>query len=302
LGKVQTVVVVAVAYLALAAFSAFFAYSDQDAWGVWLTSGLGLGLVLGRDRTDWWPVLAGAFLGAFIFEPLVGSSLGESLGFALIEVTVTVVGGLVAARLSAPPLRFVSPRDVAAIIAGALALALTGAVLIGLWDYFAGRPEAWRTFRVWLLGNFVAILLVAPFIASWAHFRLQRPDGRTLFAFLGGAIACALFMLCIHALFSAQPAGFPRAYAVGLIYLPVVLFILVALLWGARGATLAVVVGALIAITQTVRGIGPFIGHEGMFDDPVLTAQVYAVALSIVGLLVATVAEGRRLARTQPQA
>ena len=80
------------------------------------------------------------------------------------------------------------------------------------------------------------------------------------------------------------------------------LFILVALLWGARGATLAVVVGALIAITQTLRGIGPFIGHEGIFDDPVLTAQGYAVALSIAGLLVATVAEGRRSAKAQIQA
>jgi len=302
LGKVQTVIVVAIAYLALAAFSAFFAYSDQDAWGVWLTSGLGLGLVLGRDRSDWWPVLAGAFLGAFIFEPLVGSSLGEALGFAVIEVIVTVVGGLVAARLSTTPLRFVSPRDVGAIIAGAFALALTGAVLIGLWDFFAGRPEAWRTFRVWFFGNFVAVLLIAPFIASWADFRLERPDARRLFAFLGGATACVLFMLCVHALFSVHPAGFPKSYAVALLYLPVVLFILVALLWGARGATLAVVVGTLIAITQTVRGIGPFFGREGIFDDPVLTAQGYAVALSIAGLLVATIAEGRRSARTQQQA
>ncbi len=302
MGKVQTIVVVAVAYLVLAAFSAFFAYSDQDAWGVWLTSGLGLGLVLGRDRSDWWPVLAGAFLGAFIFEPLVGSSLGDALGFALIEVIVTVAGGVAAARLSAPPLQFASPRDVGAIIAGALALALTGAVLVGLWDHFAGRPDAWRTFRIWLLGNFVAVLLIAPFIASWARLRLQRPNARALFAFLGGAMACALFLLCLHALFSAHPAGFPRSYAIGLTYLPVVLFIVVALLWGARGATLAVVIGALIAITQTVRGIGPFIGHEGIFDDPVLTAQGYAVALAIAGLLVATIAEGRRLAKSQPQA
>ena len=115
-------------------------------------------------------------------------------------------------------------------------------------------------------------------------------------------MACALFLLCVHALFSAHPAGFPQAYVVGLTYLPVVLFIVVALLWGARGATLAVVIGALIAITQTVRGIGPFIGHEGVFDDPVLTAQGYAVALAIAGLLVATIAEGRRLAKAQPQA
>src|SRR4029453_7587520 len=67
LEKVQTIVVVAVAYFALGAFSAFFAYSDQDAWSVWLTSGLGLGLVLGRGRSDWTPALGGGFLGGRIF-------------------------------------------------------------------------------------------------------------------------------------------------------------------------------------------------------------------------------------------
>jgi integral membrane sensor domain MASE1 len=303
LGKVQTIVVVAVAYLALGAFSAFFAYSNQDAWGVWLTSGLGLGLLLGRTRSDWMPVLVGAFVGAFIFESLVGSSLADALGYALIEVIVTVIGGAVAAQLSAPPLRFVSPRDVGAIIAGAFALALTGAVLVGLWDYFTARPDAWRTFRVWLLGNFVAMLLVAPCIASWAQFRLKRPGARTLFSFAGGAVACVLFLLCIHALFSANPAGgFLQSFATGLTYLPFVFFVFVALLWGARGATLAALVGALIAITQTVRGLGPFLGSDGLFDDPVLNAQGYAVALSIIGLLVATVAEGRRAATAQTRA
>ena len=213
--KVQTVVVVAVAYLALGAFSAFFAYSDQDAWSVWLTSGLGLGLVLGRVRSDWMPVLAGAFLGALIFNPLVGSSLGESFGYALIEVLVTVVGGLVAARLSATPLRFESPRDVGAVIAGAFALALTGAVLVSLWDYFTARSDAWRTFRVWLVGNFAAILLLAPFIAAWAQLQLKRPDTRTLLSITGGVVACALFVLCVHALFGALAGRNPGWVTVG---------------------------------------------------------------------------------------
>ena len=302
MGKVQTIVVVAVAYLALGALSAFFAYSDQDAWGVWLTSGLGLGLLLGRPRSDWMPVLVGAFVGAMIFEPLVGSSLADALGFALIEVIATVIGGVVGAQISVPPLRFASPRDVAAIIAGAFVLALTGAVLVGLWDHFTARPDAWRTFRVWLLGNFVAMLLVAPLIASWAQFRLKTPDARTLFSFIGGAVACALFLFNVHALFSADPAGrFLRSFAVGLTYLPFVFFVLVAVLWGARGATLAALIGALMAITQTVRGLGPFLGG-GLFDDPVLSAQSYAVALSITGLLVATVVEGRRVATTRTRA
>jgi urea transporter len=75
--------------------------------------------------------------------------------------------------------------------------------------------------------------------------------------------------------------------------------VLVALLWGARGATLAAIVGALMAVTQTVRGLGPFIGQDGLFGDSVLTAQVYAVALSITGLLVATMVHGRRGAAAQ---
>ena len=83
--------------------------------------------------------------------------------------------------------------------------------------------------------------------------------------------------------------------------LAVVLFVLVALLWGARGATLAAVVAAMIAITQTVRGLGPFIGSNQPFGDPVLNAQGYAVVLSMAGLLLATVVERRRLARLQPQ-
>src|SRR6478672_10610529 len=168
LGKVQTIIVVAVAYLALGAFSAFFAYSKQDAWGVWLASGFALGLLFVRPRSAWMPVLAGAFLGALIFEPLVGSSLVDALGYALIEVAVTFAGGVAAAQLSPPPVRFVSPRDVGAVVAGSAVLALTGAVIVSLWGDLAGSSDAWLTFRVWLVGNFVGMLLIAPFVVSWA--------------------------------------------------------------------------------------------------------------------------------------
>jgi len=297
LGKLRTIVVVAVAYLALGAISAYFAYSDQDAWGVWLASGFALGLLLVRARSDWMPVLAGAFLGALIFEPLVGASLVDSLVFALIEVIVTFVGGVVAAQVSPPPLRFVSPRDIGAVVAGAFVLALTGAVIIGLWDDVGGRPAAWHNFRVWLVGNFVGMLLVAPFIASWSQLRIKRSGGLTMASFAGGAVACALFLICIYALFSADSAGrFLHSFAVGLTYLPFVFFVLVALLWGTRGATLAALVGALIAIAQTVRGLGPFIGRDGLFGDTALNAQGYAAALAMTGLLVATLVEGQRVA------
>jgi len=300
LGKAQTIVVVAVAYIALGAFSAFFAYSKQDAWGVWLASGFGLGLLFVRTRSGWMPVLAGAFLGALIFEPLVGSSLLDALGYALIEVAVTFAGGAVAAQLSPPPLRFTSPRDVGAVVAGAAVLALTGAVIVALWGDLAGSSDAWFTFRVWLVGNFVGMLLIAPFVASWAQFRLKRSGGLPMPSFAGGAVACALFVICLYVLFSAHPESrFLRSYAVGLTYLPFVFFVLVALLWGPRGATLAALVGALIAIAQTMRGLGPFIDRAGFFDDAALNAQGYAAALAMTGLLVATLVESQRIAASR---
>jgi len=300
LGKVQTVVVVAVAYVALGGASAYFAYSDQDAWGVWLPSGFALGLLFVRARSDWMPVLAGAFVGAIIFEPLVGSTLLDSLGYALIEVVVTFAGGAVAALISPPPLRFMSSRDVGAIVAGAAVLALIGAEIVGLWGGLAGMPDGWRTFRVWLVGNFVGMLLVAPFVASWAQLRLKRSGGLTMSSFAGGAVACALFLICLYALFSAHPdARSLRSFAVGLTYLPLVFFVLVALLWGTRGATLAALVGALIAIAQTVRGLGPFVGRDGLFDDSMLHAQGYAAALAMTALLVATLAAGQRVAASR---
>ena len=297
MGKLQTIVVVAVAYLALGVLSAYFAYSDQDAWGVWLASGFGLGLLVVRGRADWAPVLAGAFLGALIFEPLTGSSPADSLAFAIIEVVVTFAGGAVASQISPPPLRFVSPRDVGAVVAGAFALALSGAVIVGAWDDLAGRADAWRTFRVWIVGNFVGMLLVAPLVASWAQFRLKRSGGLAMSSFAGGAVACVLFLVCLYALFSSDPSGrFLHSFSVALTYLPFVFFVLVALLWGTRGATLVALIGALIAIAQTVRELGPFIGREGLFGDTALNAQGYAAALAMTGLLVATLVEGQRVA------
>jgi hypothetical protein len=119
-------------------------------------------------------------------------------------------------------------------------------------------------------------------------------------SFAGGAVACALFLICLYVLFSAHPEGsLLHSFAIGFTYLPFVFFVLVALLWGTRGATLAALIGALITIAQTVRGLGPFIDRDGLFGDTALNAQGYAAALAITGLLVATLVEGQRVAASR---
>jgi integral membrane sensor domain MASE1 len=76
---------VAAAYLALAGLSAALAYSSQDAWTVWLASGLTLALLLARPRTSWPAILGGAFVGATAFAILIGSTF-DALGYGALEV------------------------------------------------------------------------------------------------------------------------------------------------------------------------------------------------------------------------
>jgi PAS domain-containing protein len=255
-------VVVAAAYVALAAISKAVAYAPGDAWTVWLASGMVFGALLAVRRTRWSAVLAGGFLGATAFALYLGTTVLDALGYGAIEVVTAGGAALLVARLAPLPLRLDSARDLAALIGGgALPLALAGGLLATGWHAAAGGTEPATTFRVWVLSNFIG----------------------------------ALFLLTLELLFDA-PVGSRFGGLVGraLIYVPVVFMALVALLWGTRGATLTAFAGALIAMVYTAKGEGPFTGFEGFLGDPELEVEGYAVAIALTGLLIAVLAAGQR--------
>lgn len=289
---------VAVAYFALASVSQLVAYSPEDAWTVWLASGVVLGGLLACPRTRWVALLAGGFVGATAFAAWIGSGVLEAVGYGAIEVIATAIAAFVVARLIAIPARLEGPRELAALIlGGAVPLALVGALLATAWHVAAGGTAAGPTFRVWALSNLIGTLLVAPMIVAWSRFRLRRSGGMTMPTFVGGAIACALFLGVLWLLFDA-PADtrFGGSVGAGLTYLPIVFMALVALLWGTRGATLAAFVGALIAILNTAQGEGPFAGVEGFLGEAELEVEGYAVAIAMTGLLIAVLAASQRTA------
>jgi integral membrane sensor domain MASE1 len=290
------VLVVAVGYLALAGISKVIAYAPTDAWTVWLASGLVLGALLALRRERWAAILAGGFVGAAVFAVTLGTTVVDALGYGVIEVVASGGAALFVSRLVALPMRLDSARDLAALIgAGALPLACVGGLLAAAWHVATGGAEAGTTFRVWVLSNFIGTLLVAPMIIAWSQFRVRRSGGMTMPAFAAGAIACALFLLSMHLLFDA-PAGSRFGGLVGraLTYVPIVFMALVALLWGARGATLTAFAGALLAMANTAQGEGPFAGVEGFLGDPELEVEGYALAIAMTGLLVATLAAAQR--------
>jgi integral membrane sensor domain MASE1 len=281
-------IVVAVAYYALGEVSRLVAYSPGDAWTVWLASGITFGALLAAQRERWLPILAGGFIGAGVFALRLGVGFLDALGYGVIEVVTAGGAALLVSRLAVVPLRLASARDLAAMIgAGALPLALLGAILATAWHVATGGQAAAQTFRLWVISNFIGTLLVAPVIVSWSMFRVRRSGGMTMPAFAAGAVACALFLGTMQILFDTNVDATFGGIGESLTYLPIVFMAFVALLWGTRGATLAAFIGAMIAIVNTTQHEGPFAGSSGLLGEPELEVQGFALAIAITGLLIA---------------
>jgi integral membrane sensor domain MASE1 len=290
---------VTLAYFALAELSSALAYAPTDAWTVWLASGLTLGLLLATGRARWGAMLAGAALGAAIFALVVGGTFADALGYAAIEIAGGVAGAWVATRAAGTAVRFESPRELGAFVLGVLVQALVGAVLAGAWTVASGGQDGMRTFKVWLIADVVGGILVAPLIITWSGFRAKRSGGLAMPQFAAGAIACALFLGLLYVLFSGDTqARFGGTVGTALTYLPVLFMSVIALTWGARGASFAAFAGALITLFNTIREHGPFAAADEYVGEAELEAQVFVAAVALMGLLVAAlVARERRALR-----
>lgn len=284
---------VALAYVALAALSALLAFSEADAWTVWFANGVTLGLLLALRRSRWLPVLTGVFVGAALFELLIGSRALDALGYGAIELATALLGAWVASLIAPLPLKLESPRELAATLAGALVLALSGALIATAWSVWSRTDPALEVLHLWFTSNVVGALLIAPLIISWLQFRPKRSGGLNGSAFVVGGIGTVLFLGGLMLVFGAAGGrGLKDEFA----YLPVLFLALVALIWGTRGATLVALLGALLATAYTVAGRGPFVSELPQFGDGVLEVQVYGTAMALTALLIAVLSAAQHRA------
>jgi integral membrane sensor domain MASE1 len=255
---------------------------------VWLASGLILGLLLACGRDMWGAILFGAALGAAIFSFLLGDlSIFDAVGYAAIEVLTALAGAFVFVWLTPAPTRLENPRELAALFAAALALALIGGALAAGWSLAAGSDPAARTFRVWMIANVVGTIVMAPLVITWSGFRPKRSGGLTMTEFVTGAVVCVLFFGTLQLVFGASAEGRLGGFgSKAPTYLPI--------MWGARGATLVAFAATLLALFHTLHGRGPFANIDGLLGDPQLEVQGYTAAMALTGLLVAGLEAAQR--------
>ncbi|MET0309056.1 MAG: PAS domain S-box protein [Sphingomonas sp.] len=261
-------------------------------WLLWLRFtgtnpplGVPIGLVVGGlilTGAEFWPVaVLGMFAAFWLVEPT------RPFLLQLIPSLALPAGGVVTAvlirKLGVRPAEILEPRSLfwvfAAAVAGsivasslgtagALAMGQTHAPLIEFSDRFARQG--------------LGVILVAPLVLVWGTPPRERWTPRKWLGFAGTMLFCALASSIVF----LTPQYVPVAWAV---FPPLVL---AALGWHLRGVTTAMAIAAVIILSGTGLGRGPFAVEAPEFRA--VFAQMFIAVTCAMMLLLATYADERR--------
>jgi integral membrane sensor domain MASE1 len=287
--------VVAALFLLTAFVSRLAAHADTMAVPVWLASGVTFAALLIGDRWSWPATLVGAAVASLVWA-VAAHGLGPmpAAAFTGIEVVSMAVGAFIARLGRREPDSF---TGVALLIAGMLAASALGALLaVELWHWQQPGAAAGREWMAWASSTMVGLLLIVPVATSFLGFRIKRSGGLPMGQFLGGLLAFGAFVVAVLVVFADHSGQRFGSIASTLAYVPMPFLLVASLLWGARGGTLAILLGSLLIIGRSAHGFGPFSIIEGFPGEAVIEAQGFVATWAAVLLLLRALSEGRQSA------
>lgn len=280
---------VSIAYLAAAKVGLSLAETTQQVTAVWPPTGIALVvLVLGGYR--YWPAI---FIGAF----LANLFTHEPALVAFIIAAGNTLAGLSAAYLLKRFTKFNGVLDNIPSVLGLVFLAAIASTLISAtigttalrFGSLIGASEYPQTWLTWWFGDMMGIIIFAPFI----------------FVILSGRLVASLLLRPIEwiaLLSSSATLSFfifttSRSSDLAAVALPYVVFPL--LVWASVrfneiGAVMTVFVISILAISGTLRGLGPF-SAGGSLEQNLLYLYIFIGMMAVTALILgAIVAERRR--------
>jgi signal transduction histidine kinase len=250
------------------------------AGAFWPATGVGIAvLYLGGLR--WWPgILLGDLLTREFTLPLWAVLVESAGNVARALVAVLILRRLVGRRAAMDRLGQVGA--VFAAVAVGEALSATVAMVARQMGGLIETSEMGVFWRSWWLGGLAGGLVVVPLALAWAHPRAAAWRDRR--AAEGALMLAAVIGLSVIALSAQQP----------LTYIVFPAFIWAAVRFGPQGATLAVTIGAVIAVLATSYEQGAFV--ELSPTDSALNLQLYIVFAALTTLCLAAIVSERRRA------
>ena len=268
-----------------------FAFLHASATPVWPPAGIALAafLILGLRI---WPII---FVGAFLINISTAGSVATSLAIAL----GNTLEGLLGAELVN---RFAGGRNVLdrvrsifffVVLAGFLSTAVSAT--IGVTSLALGGFARWSDYGsiwlTWWLGDAAGDLIVAPLILLWNRQPgLAALRARWAEALLLGVTVVGVGFLVFGGILPARMRNMPIAF----LCIPPLLW--TAIRFGQREAVTAIAMLCAIAVTGTVRGVGPF--AVGPANESLLLLQAFMATLAVTMLPVGAGVMNQRRAET----
>jgi signal transduction histidine kinase len=264
-----SLVLVALGYYVAGRIGLELAYLDGAVAALWPPAGFGLAVLFLYGLRLWPAIVVGdLFLGDYS-TPL-GTVLGQTLGNTL----ALVAAAWLLRRLTAGRGGLERVPDVLALVACALVAAVVSAAFgplsLRLGDVISA-DELGEVVRTWTLGDAAGVLVLTPFMLTWASTGLRGFHRREL---VEGVIVLAVLV----ALAELSPQR-----DVPYVVFPVLLW--AAVRFGPRGAAPAVFVVCSITVWNTAQNDGPFVRDS--ITDSLLATQLFIAVSALTSLVLA---------------
>jgi signal transduction histidine kinase len=203
-----------------------------------------------------------------------------------------VLAAIAVRRFVGSPPRFDSLREMAlfVLLAGVAAPAAASALAVSLFLLTGWATEFWATWRLRVLTNVFASLTIPPLILATvaggaARWRNRPPRRYAEF----GLLTAGLFAVGIpvFGMEAAGPGSFPA-----LLYAPLPFPLWAAVRFGPGGTCFALLVVALLSLTNAFAGRGPFTVRSPL--ENVVSLQIFMLGISLPLLFLAALVQERR--------
>lgn len=285
LTQVKTIllsIVVFLFYIGLGKLGLSLAFVNPSSTAIWAPTGIALAATL----LFGYRMLPAIFLGAYVVNFTTTGGIETSFGIALGNMLEAYVGAFLIRKYASGVFVFDTVTNIFKFVFLAAFLSTMVSPTIGVGTLILGNQVAlsnfWSVWTTWWLGDMGGSFVVAPFLLVWATHLHIRFSPRGVVHFI--LVFLALFVVTQLVFSGVTP------YA----YLCIPLGVWIAFWFGRRGATVTTLLVAIIAIIDTLHGVGPF-ARESSLNQSLLVLQTFLNVFSVTSLVfAATVLEFRK--------
>ena len=271
-----------IAYFVAGKLGLMLAFVHAGATAVWPPTGIAFAAFLLLGSRVWPAILLGAFLVNVTTEGSVAASIGIATGNTL----EGFLGASLVARLANGRRVFDRARDVFKFLVLAGLFSTTLSATVGVASLSLGGYTRWADFGsiwfTWWLGNAAGDLVVAPVLVLWSvdpRVRMTRTR----------ALECAGLLVSVILVGRVVFSGLTDQ---SLTFLCIPPLVWSAFRFGQRGTASAIAILSAIAIWETLRGVGPFVGETP--HESLLLLQVFMGVMATLTISMAAVVSERK--------